>query len=199
MNRPILVMWQNEMLYVTHIVSYGFQDRPGFYVFGKVNTATGYLNQLTCWIIKTFRCILWNLAIRYQVHKSHLVVLIIIQINTFCILTVYLLNIRFTVIISFTFGNPGLLKGFYQNSGGIRLKTFPVLCVLLCFLYIFYFILTFIGVFTELIYLLNSKLLLTCFHPFFCFYLLDEFLLKPTVNSTIFHIWAAAFLCEIYR
>jgi hypothetical protein len=122
MNTPILVMWQNETLSVAHILSYCFKDRPGVYVFNKVNTATGNSNQLTCWVSKEIRCIFWNLAVRYRVHNSHLVVLIINQINAFYILTAYLLNVSFTVIISFTFHTPVLLRGFYRSSGGIRLK-----------------------------------------------------------------------------
>ena len=111
-------MWQNEMLSVAHVLSYSFKDRLGFYAFNKVNTATGNSNQLTCWVSKEIGRILWNLAVRYRVHSSHLVVLIINQINTYYILTVYLFNISFTVIILFTFGIPVLLGGFYQNSSG---------------------------------------------------------------------------------
>jgi len=69
------------------------------------------------------------------VHNSHLVVLVINQMNTFYIVTAYLFNTSFTVFFLFTFGITILLRIFYQKSGGIRLEIFPLLYVLLHFLY----------------------------------------------------------------
>lgn len=188
MNTPIFVMWQNEMLSVAHILSYSFKDRPGFYVFNKVNTVTGNSNQLTCWVSKEIRCILWNLMVRYCVHNSHLVFLIIKQMNTFYILNAHLFNTSFTVIISFRFVIPILVRDFYQNSGEIHLKNFPLLCVLL---HVLYFLLYHL---CSCIYWVNvSFLILTYFLLYFFFYSLEKVLLQPQVHSKIFHIWEAVF------
>ena len=108
--------------------------------------------------------------VRYRAHNSHLVALIINQINQFYILNAYLFNISFTVIISFTFGIPVLLKGFYQNSGGIRHKTFPQLCVLLHVPY----------------FLLSSHLCSCMYSVNFSFLILTYFLLSFFLSFFLF-------------